>query len=229
MGGRERVSPGVNSTQLVLPKEERSHGTLPLDNQERLADTRALSPAITRTLRRTQLRVKHPPFLGQKLCPPPGAVPLRIWATLWGTNPITSTSLRSPKTTRTERDRHQFAGCKLMHKKLGTSSAFLGNSPRDAPLFRHPAARPRRWSPSTLAARLTGGFTFRALQNPGPKSTHHPVGGPGPGRNRGGGSSGELCSRLGFGSAPKLDPSLSMDHARALLCLSHPRAAAFPP
>lgn len=141
-------------------------------------------------------------------------------------NPITSASFPRPKTTRTERDSHQFAGCKLMHKKLGTSSAFSGNSPRDAPLLRQPAARPRRWFPSALAARLPGGFTLRALQRPRPKSTHRPVGGPGPRPNRGSRSSGELCSRPGVGSAPKLDPALSLGHARARLSRSHPGAAA---
>lgn len=200
------MSPARNSTQLVLPKEERSHGTLTPDNPARLSDTRAPSPAVTRLLRGTPLRVHLPALSRAKTTPttlrsPAGnrAAPKRI-------NPITSSSPSRPKTTRTGKVRQQFAGCKPMHTKLGTGSAFLGNSPRDAPLLRHPAARLCRWFPRAQTARLLGGYTFGYLQSWGPRRAHSPVGGPRPRPRRRDGSSGKLGSQLRLRLRPQSRP-----------------------
>lgn len=145
----------------------------------------------------------YPPFLG---CPPRCAVPQKTRAAPKRINPITSSSLQRPKTTRTEKVRHQFAGCKLMHKKLGTSSAFLGNSPRDVPLLRHPAARLCRWFPRAQTARLLGGYTFGYLQSWGPRRAHSPVGGPRTRPRRRDGSSGKLVSQLRLRLRPQSRP-----------------------
>lgn len=134
------------------------------------------------------------PFLG-KICAHLAAwSESEIWAVPRRNNPITSESLQRPETTRTEKARHQDAGCKLMHRKLCDEFSFLGKlAARRSPL--PPSSRP---APSSVllaqAARLLGRFTFGTLQNPGPTGAHCPLGGPGLRSNHSSGRSGDRGS-----------------------------------
>lgn len=142
----------------------------------------------------------YTPFLGQKPPPQRCAVPGSNLGCCSGRG-IQSPPrpLLGPETTRAATARHQVAGASQpTHKKLGTSSAFLRNSPRNVPLRLHPAARPHSGPPQAL--QLSGSqsdLPSRACRARGREAPPNPWVARVPDRNAAATISGDHCCRLG--------------------------------
>lgn len=111
----------------------------------------------------------YTPFLGQKPPPQRCAVPGSNLGCCSGRGfQSPPRPLLGPETTRAARARHQVAGASQpTHKKLGTSSAFLRNSPRNVPLRLHPAARPHSGPPKRSNCRAPSQIYLPGLAEPG--------------------------------------------------------------
>ena len=143
-----------------------------------------------------------------------------IWAVSRRNNPITSASLQRPKTTRTEKARHQYAGCKLMHRKLCYEFSFLGKlAARRFPP--PPSSRPAPSLVPSRSSRLAPGQIYlRDFTKPRANERPLPLGWPG--------SQIESQQREiwrpqqptgAIGSALKLGPALSLGPAPVLATL----------
>ena len=190
--------------------------------------TRALWARGSPGCRGTQLRSITHPFWGKNCAHRGEGSSTETWVAPRRINPITSTPLSRPKTTRTETDRHQIAGANWCTGNLGrvqlSWETRRGTLPSAAIQRPAPVVGPLELQQPVSQADLPSG-----LVAPGADEHPRPVGGPGPGPNLCSGSSGELSSGPSVGSAPKLDPAYGIGHAPARLSRCLLGAAAFPP
>lgn len=204
------MSPTRNSTRLVLPTGERNHRTF---------DSR--QPGTPCRHARSEPGGHWAPEPGTTACPLPSLSRAKtcahrsarsgtaIWAAPRQIHPIPDVSLTRSKTTRTEKARHQVAGCKRMapstsHKFSLLGKRVAGRAPSTAsqPLAPVGGSLARAHCSAPRPTYLRGFAEPRAKVRPPPRGW--PAGGSGP--KRGGWSSRERGCRLRRRLRPQARP-----------------------